>query len=146
MGTGPFPEMVSLVRTQLDKGVLPERLASVIRSVRPPEKCTQPESGKVIVKTEAYSGAESQISVAEGNILISVSGKPAMNDHGKPEAWYDPALPVSVTFTVSGEPELKEGTLPLHHSIIIEDREYRFTLSKGSASYVDITYDSCAYP
>ncbi len=147
MGQGPFPELIALVRTQLDKGVMPERLEMVIRSARPPEKCSKPETGKVIVKTETYNGADSQISVAEGNILISVTGEPAVNENDEPEAWYDPALPVSVSFNISDRGmDVKKGVLPLHHSIILNNKEYRFTFTRGAVSYVDIMYDSCSYP
>lgn len=147
MGSGSLPELMTLVKAQLDKGVMPERLASVIRSARPPEKCSQTLAGKVIVKTKAYNGAGGQISVADGNIMISASGESSISETGKPEAWYDSALPVAITFKVAGEEtQVKEGTLPIHHSIILNDREYRFTLSEGAVSYVDITYDSCAYP
>jgi hypothetical protein len=147
MGEGSFPELVNLLKLQLNKGINADRLEQAIRAARPPENCTEPKTSRLIVKTGAYSGAESQASVADGNVLIKVIGEQFINDEKKPETWFDPTLPVLVHFDLSeGRSETRKGTLPLHHSIIIDDREYRFTLSEGAASYVDITYDSCAYP
>ncbi|NCC22602.1 MAG: hypothetical protein EOM26_09090 [Alphaproteobacteria bacterium] len=147
MGEGPLPGLVSLLRKQLEDGVRAERLESVIRSSLPPQQCSEPETAKAIVRTPAYSGADGTISVAEGSLLLSLNGESARNESGAPEAWFDPSLPVAVTLTgPEGATETKEGTLPLRHSVVVGDREFRFTFSEGAVSYVDITYDSCAYP
>jgi len=40
----------------------------------------------------------------------------------------------------------KRGTLPLYHTAVIGDRQYRFTVSEGAQSFAKVTFDSCDYP
>ncbi|MGM0422112.1 MAG: hypothetical protein ACQEQL_03330, partial [Pseudomonadota bacterium] len=70
-----------------------------------------------------------------------------VNNSGNPESWYDPGKPVEVSFTrVGGKEVVKEGLLPIHHSMVIGDKEHRFTIAKGERSFIDVTSDSCDYP
>lgn len=143
---GPMEELVALVRTQLDEGTDPERLAFVIRAARAPQNCTEPETRRFVISTPAYKGPESQIEIGGGKIVIRGSGVSARNEQGAPEAWYDPSKTVSVAFTSAGVSESKEGIMPLHHSLVAGDREYRFTVEEGARSFAKVTFDSCDYP
>lgn len=152
---GPVQDLIRLVREQIEQGMEPERLAFVIRSARPPTGCTEPETKRFVVSNPAYQGPDSVVSVAEGAITISASGSSARNDDGQPEAWYDPAQPVNILFEVSApeaegdggkQQERKNGILPIRHSIVAGDREYRFTVEAGSRSFARVVFDSCAYP
>ena len=58
----------------------------------------------------------------------------------------DPAQQVTVRFKNGEVAETKKGILPLRHSIIVNNREYRFTVEEGSRSFAKVVYDSCAYP
>ena len=68
-------------------------------------------------------------------------------DAGKPLAWYDPAQPVTIQFThIGGETPLVSGGLPLHHSVGVNDSEYRFNIVRVERSFVEVTGDRCAFP
>lgn len=144
---GAARDLISLVTREITEGADPERLAFLIRSGRPPRNCKDPETRRFIVATPTYSGAQSQISVADGAILIKSSGVSARNASGAPEAWYDPAKPVHLEFTVKdGRVEKKSGVMPISHTIVLEGREYRFTAAEGVKSFAKVTFDSCDYP
>ncbi len=144
---GPVSELLDLVRKQIEEGRDPERLAFLIRSARPPRNCSEIDTRRFVVSTPANEGPDNQITIGDGLIVIKATGVSARNDKGQPEAWYDPAHPISVTFTtLGGKAEIKKGVLPLHHSAVVSDREYRFTVSDGARSFAKVTYDSCDYP
>ena len=77
--------------------------------------------------------------VEEENIIF--------NAEGKPEAWYDPAKPVAITFTkLGGSSEKIEGVLPLHKSVVFGGDEYRFSILSGKQSFVTISATRCNFP
>ncbi len=145
---GPLRELVSLIRTRLDEGMDPERLRFILKSARPPRNCVDAATKRFVVITPNYKGPESGISLGESDV-ISVAGKgqAAKNNEGQDEAWFDPAKPVSITFsTNSGLTETKEGVFPIYHSLVVGDKEYRFTIDEGTQSFAKVTFDHCDYP
>lgn len=144
---GPTREIFEMVRKQIEDGMEPDRLAFVIRSARPPSNCTDPSSKRFVIRTPAYNGPSSTVSVGEGTVTISGTGQSARGRDGQAEAWFDPTQKITVTFKTSdGQNEEKSGTLPMQHSVIAAGREYRFTLAEGEKSFVKVTFDSCDYP
>lgn len=144
---GPMRDIIEMVKKQIDDGMAPDRLAFVIRSARPPRNCSDPASKRFMIKTPAYKGADSVVSVGEGAVVVSGVGASARSKEGQQESWFDPTQPVHVTFkTANGEVENKAGVLPFQHSIISAGKEYRFTLAEGEKSFVKVTFDSCDYP
>ena len=143
---GPMQELTALIRGQLDKGMDPQRLGFFIRSARPPSGCTDPETKRFVVSTPANRGPASIVSVAEGGVKITGAGKSARNDAGQAEAWFDPAQPITVEFVSGGGLDKKTGVLPLQHSLVHGNREYRFTIEQGARSFAKVVFDSCSYP
>lgn len=143
---GPMQNLVTLVREQLAQGMDAERLSFVIRSARPPSGCVDPESKRFVVNTPAYKGPKSIAVIADGLVEVYGSGTSARNADGKPEAWYDPAKRVEVAFKYNDKLEIKQGVLPLRYSVVVNDREYRFTVEAGPRSFAKVVYDSCSYP
>lgn len=143
---GPMQSLVTLVREQLQQGMDPERLSFVIRSARPPTGCVDPETKRFVVNTPAYNGPKSIASIADGLIEVFGSGASARNDKNLPEAWYDPAKKVEISFKHNNKLETKRGTLPLRYSVVAGEREYRFTVEPGARSFAKVIYDSCDYP
>lgn len=144
---GPMREIVDLVRKQIDDGMAPDRLAFVLRSARPPRNCSDPSNKRFIIKTPAYKGVESVVTVGEGAVVVSGIGASARSREGQLESWFDPTQPINVAFkTSAGEIEKKSGVLPIQHSVISNGKEYRFTLAEGEKSFVKVTFDSCDYP
>jgi len=142
---GPMQDLVTLVREQLEKGTDPERLAFVVRSARPPTGCVEPETKRFIVSTPANTGPKSTVQIADV-INVTGDGISARSEGGAPEAWYDPAKPVKISFDYGGKVETKRGTLPLRHSMVVEDKEYRFSIETGARSFAKVIFDSCDYP
>jgi len=144
---GPLRDLAALLKQQLDEGRSPERLEFLIRSARPPRNCSEPETKRFVVMSPAYDGPESQISLAEGSLIVKGKGRSAVNSTGQPEAWYDPSKKVTVEFIVDGELiKSKSGVMPLRHSVVVGNREYRLTVAEGARSFAKVTYDSCDYP
>lgn len=143
---GPLRELTALLKQQLDEGRSPDRLEFLIRSARPPRNCTEPETKRFVVSTPAYDGPESTISLADGDLLVSGSGQSAVNTNGLPEAWYDPSKKVTINFSANGEKSTKSGVMPLRHSLVVGNREYRLTVASGAQSFAKVTFDSCDYP
>ncbi len=144
---GPMQDLLKLVKQQLDEGMEPGRLAFLLRSARPPTDCTEPDSKRFIVSTPTYKGENSAVTIADGAVVVFGKGESAKNKDGQPEAWYDPAQAITVTFkNAKGELENKTSVLPIRHSVVVDDREYRFTIEEGSRSFAKVVFDSCAYP
>lgn len=143
---GDLAVLTALVKEQLDKGLGVERMVQIIRAAQPPRNCSQAQNKRFILSTPVYTGPESGVTFADGAITITGTGEPSINNKRDKEAWFDPGKPVNITFTIiGGKKEVKTGLLPLHHTIILRDKEYRFTISEGPRSFVVISSDHCDY-
>lgn len=144
---GAFKNLTDLVRKQLNAGIKPERLAFVIESARPPKNCTEPSLKRFVVKTPVYNGPHGTVSFGNGVVTVTGEGEAATNASGLPEAWYDPGKPVKIVFIeIGGKRTVKEGLLPIQHSLVVGSKEYRFTVAAGERSFISVTSDSCDYP
>lgn len=144
---GEFKNLTDLVRKQLNAGIKPERLAFVIDAARPPKNCTDPAVKRFVVKTPVYNGPHGTVSFGNGVVTVTGEGAAAINAGGMPEAWYDPGKPVKIVFIeIGGKRTVKEGLLPVQHSLVIGNKEYRFTVAAGERSFISVTSDSCDYP
>lgn len=142
-----FKNLTDLVRKQLNAGIKPERLAFVIDAARPPKNCTEPSVKRFVVKTPVYNGPHGTVSFGNGVVTVTAEGEAATNANGSPEAWYDPGKPAKVVFIeIGGKRTVKEGLLPVQHSLVIGNKEYRFTVAAGERSFISVTSDSCDYP
>lgn len=144
---GTYRQLTDLVKKQLDAGIKPERLAFVIEAARPPKNCTDPAVKRFVVKTPVYSGPQGAVAFGNGVVTVSGEGAASVNATGQPEAWYDPGKKVKIIFTeIGGKQTVKEGLLPLQHSLVVGNKEYRFTVAAGERSFMSVTSDSCDYP
>lgn len=144
---GEFRQLTDLLQKQLKGGIKADRLAFLIDSARPPRNCTEPQVKRFVMKTPVYSGPQGAVSFGNGVVTVAGEGTAAVSASGQPEAWYDPGKPVKIIFTeIGGKQTVKEGLLPLQHSIVVGNREYRFTIAAGERSFISVTSDSCDYP
>lgn len=147
--TGFVREMMQLVQQKLEAGADEERLAFLVSAADKPQVCDeQPETKRFIVTTELQEGgANDAVSFDDRAITVTARGQAARNASGDLEAWYDAEKPVSLTFTqLGGKTVTAEGTLPLHHSVVSGDNEYRFTALPGARGFLTVTADRCDYP
>src|SRR5690606_31675157 len=118
---GPMQDLPKLVEQQLAEGREPGRRSFLIRSARPPPGGTEADSKRFIVSTPTYKGENSLVTIAGGAVVIQGKGASAKNIRGEPEAWYDPAQSVTISFkNAGGGSEEKTGTLPIRHSVVVD--------------------------
>jgi hypothetical protein len=144
---GTFKTLTDLVKKQLDSGIKPERLQLAIETARPPKHCTEPVVKRFVVKTPVYSGPQGAVAFGNGVVTVGGEGEASVNAQGKAEAWYDPGKQVKVTFSeIGGKRTVKDGLLPIMHTMVVGNKEYRFTIAAGERSFMSVTSDSCDYP
>lgn len=146
--TGEAARLVKLVSDRLASGIDANRLAFVIQAVQNQRICQPPETKRFVLPTPIFKASNRSVSFANGAIAVTGEGQPARDGNGNPEGWFDASQPVSLKFTVSGGKgeTVATGPLPLHHSVVVDNTEHRFTINPGARSFVEIIADRCAYP
>jgi len=141
-------ELFQLVEQQLGAGVDPDRLAFVVGKVQNERACDEtPVTKRFYARTPIYEGANDSVRFADGTITVTARGESRTDANGNPQAWYDPAKPVTVTFTqLGGQSSRAEGMLPLHHSVVTDEQEYRFTVVAAENGFINVTGDRCRFP
>lgn len=147
----PSPEMtelLDLVQQRMNAGISRERIAYVIGAAREQVECDYgPVTKRFVLSTPIYRSAADTVRFAENTIMVSGDGEAQRNDAGNPLAWYDPAQSVTIRFThIGGEISTVSGRLPLRHSVVVNDSEYRFNIVEGERSFVEVTGDRCVFP
>lgn len=143
---GDLGLLMALLKEQMEKGMAVERMVEIIRAAEPPQNCSQAVNKRFILSTPAYKGPESAVTFAEGMITMLGKGQASNSGNQEKEAWFDPGKPVTIIFKIAGgKSEEKTGLLPLQHTIILRDKEYRFTISEGPRSFVVVSSDNCDY-
>lgn len=140
--------LLQAIKERVSDGISRERLMSVITLARDKDVCEPlPGPRRFVVQNPVYLGANDTVSFAESAIIVTATGESQETVVGRPEAWFDAAKPVNVYFTrPGGETTSTEGILPLHHAVVVGDREYRFSVTAGSRSFAEISGQSCVYP
>ncbi len=130
------------VREKMQAGLSPERLVFVVGQAQPPRNCTEAETRRFLAKTENYDDANTWVRF---NGVVTVSGRGRAANGGR-EQWYDAAQPVTMVFSPLGDREEEvSGQLPIQHSMIFKNKEYRFTASPGARGFIEVTADWCDY-
>lgn len=146
--TGAIKQLTDLVGEKVRDGVAMDRLSFLIGAAGAAAACdNEPVTKRFIVPTPLYSGENSWIGFADSSVTVTAMGESAVNANGQPEGWYDPAKPVTMKFTrLGGETEEISGKLPLHHSVLVGDSEFRFTAVAGDRGFMNVTADRCEFP
>lgn len=137
--------ILDLVRARVQQGIPIERLAEVISAATAGRNCEETvETAEFIVKTELSNSDFNSASLAHNRIVVKASGTAATDRTGRPQRWFDPALPVRIEFThISGVTSTATGVLPFQHSVLADALEYRFLLAMGDTSFVFVTAEIC---
>jgi hypothetical protein len=133
---------------KLNAGVTPSRLIFLIEGAENTRSCDEtPESRKIYVTTPIHQGKNSSASFANNTIAVTAEGASATDAQGRPQQWLDPGKPVTVRFThIGGKGSEVRGILPLQHSIIAGDKEYRFIITAANRGYAMVSGDKCLFP
>ncbi len=146
---GPAKQVMSLVNERIEAGVSPDRVAFVVAAVENETRC-DPEiaSRRFLIQTPLTGGANSVVTFADNTISVTGLGVASRDGAGNAQTWFDPAAPVAVTFTLIGGRDIEiNGKLPLHHSVVIDDKDHRFAITPAQTKgFVVVTEQRCAYP
>lgn len=145
--TGELRRLTDLVAARLQEGIDPQRLAFFIEAAGPPQDCSQPQTRSFFMATPLWDGPNTSTAFAEGRIIVSGLGENARDGQGQVLPQFDPTEEVTLTFaTIDGAETSVTGTLPLQHSIVVGNDEFRFSVTEGRTSMVDVTADRCPFP
>lgn len=147
--TGTRKRLLELIDERLRAGVTAERLASLVAAAEDRRTCEgDPITKRFLVRTPLYQGPNDSVSFADNAITVTAEGRSAINPNGNPEAWFDPAKPVTIRFVrLGGSRREASGLLPLHGSVAIDETEYRFTVIAGERpGFVKVAGQGCRYP
>jgi hypothetical protein len=144
---GELAELMAQVAAQREAGIEVERLAFMIDAAAQEAPCDELPATKRFVPRTAVSTGPFSFVRFDDRITITGWGEAARTAEGLAEAWFDPAAPVRLDFrTLSGEVVTIEGVVPLSHQMVVDEREYRFSVVAGERSFVEITAQACAFP
>ncbi|MEK9662205.1 MAG: hypothetical protein VW644_10805 [Alphaproteobacteria bacterium] len=143
--SGKAHDLMLQTEALLDDGVAADRIARMIAAAGARLDCSgDPATRRFLVRTPIYSGANDAVNA----ITVTARGASASNSAGQPEAWFDPAKPVTLRVsTLGGESSEATGLLPLHHAVLWDDAEYRFSVvAAGQRGFVLASADRCDLP
>lgn len=146
---GALRDLIDRVEARLREGVPAERLAFVVDSVTRERDCDDDAVvRRFLVRTPLGGEQGSVVGFWDNRITVTGDGVPARNAQGQPEAWFDQTQPVELRFTqLGGEEETASGVLPITHSVVVDDREWRFQVVPAEQrGFVQIIGQSCAWP
>lgn len=146
MPTGKARDLLVLAGDLLAQGVAAERIGQMMERAGRKVDCSgEPATRRFLVRTPIYRGANNAVTFANNAITVTASGASATDSSGNPEAWFDPALPINIRFTeIGGTPQEINGVLPLHHSVLWHDGEYRFSLvAAEQRGFVNVSAEHC---
>lgn len=146
--SGPALALHELTARLLDNGVMPARLGFLLRQAERPLDCDSPTERRLRLGVEDTGVEADTLRLADGDLQVSGRGNPARDQAGRPEAWFDPSAPVTLTVTPTergAEATTLSGVLPLSGRIALEGAEYRLEAVSGPPGMVALTGQRCAY-
>lgn len=137
--------LLAAVTAKANAGVDIGRMETIISGVTNDAQCSnETDTKRFIVLTPVSTMDASTASFFRGLITLAGTGSPTLNDNGNPEAWFDTAKEITISFVVpGGEQQQVSGILPLYHSVITSGSEYRFSITAGRTSFVDASVQRC---
>lgn len=139
-------DLLEQVRDQLGAGVAPARLALLIEAAGLEACPNTPVTKRFMPRTPISTGPRSFIRF-DDRITVTGDGEPARNEAGLPEAWYDPAKPVRLELRLlDGTSTSIEGIVPFTHRMVVDSKEYRFSIAQGERRFLELTAQACPLP
>lgn len=137
--------LLSVINNRVGEGVEVARMTQLIKGLTLDQKCdATSNSRRFMIITPVSVERNSSASFERGMITVSGKGHAALNDEGNPEAWFDTQKEVTVNFTLpGGETQEMKAILPLFHSIVIAENEYRLSITAGRRSFADVSVQKC---
>jgi hypothetical protein len=145
---GAARELFLLLQERLGQGLAPDRLRLVLRNATDGTKCDPgQETRRFLLATPLTRGGQTSVTLA-GAIVVTGEGQPARAPDGAPQAWYDPAAPVTIVAIQPGGGRTEtRGPLPLTFSVVRGANEHRFLVAESELrGFVTVTAERCDYP
>jgi hypothetical protein len=147
---GQTKDLLDLLEQRLKDGVPPARLEFLLREARVERKCDPPsENKRLLVHTSVTPTPAATAGFAKNQITVTVEGAPQRKPDGRTDPVFDPQQPVTLHFLRIGRDVAKaEGRLPLSHSLVLGDREFRFTVKAVDKpqGQVELIAQVCDFP
>ena len=146
---GEFAGLVELLRDKAAAGVTLERLRFVLAQAGTQRSCRDGLTKRRLTPRLPDDLDPLQtVAFLDNRITISADGRRVATDGDRPHGGFDPQAPVDIRLLrIGGAVEHVQGTLPLGHSIVADEREYRFGFASSAKSpTIEITLQDCAYP
>ena len=146
---GATRQIMALVKERLESGVSPDRVAFLVAMAKNESGCEQnTDTRRFLLQTSLTTGVNSAVSFANDTITVTGRGSPSRDTNDNLQAWFDPAKKIEILFTlIGGEEHPVDGKLPLHHSVVSDNFEHRFTIKLGDArGFVVVTKQRCGFP
>lgn len=146
--SGELKRLYDLTREKLAGGVDSARLAFILAQASQRDDCAETiETKRFYVKTPRYDGGNDAVGFADSSIVVTAQGASTVDGSGNQLVRYDPAQPVVVSFArLGGETSEATGMLPLHHALVVGDKEFRFSVVAGEPGMVRVTAGRCPFP
>lgn len=147
--TGRSRELLTLIEQQMNNGADPARIEFLVAAAASERSCDGvPVTKRFFVRTPLYQGANDAATFAGSTIVAIAQGESATDAGGNPEAWFAPEKPVLLRFIEPGGGGTEaSGMLPLYHSVVRGDEEYRFSIVAAERrGFVSVTAERCAFP
>ena len=146
--TGERKALYEMLLERVDAGFDEDRIAFLLREAEPEPVCDpEPVTRRFVLATPLHDGANASAQFAQGAITVTGAGAAELTEEGLPQAWFDPAAPVTIRFTaIGGDATEANGKLPLDHSVRLAGNEYRFAVRAGPRSFIQVTALRCDFP
>jgi hypothetical protein len=145
---GTARELFIQMQERLAAGLAPDRLRLVLRNATDGKACDPgQETRRFLLATPLTRAGQTSVSFA-GAIVVTGEGQSARAPDGAPQAWFDPAAPVTITAIQPGGGRTETaGRLPLTFSVIRGTNEHRFLVTEADLrGFVTVTAERCDYP
>jgi hypothetical protein len=145
---GQTRELLDLLQQRLKDGMPAARLEFLLREARVGRKCDPPsETKRLLVHTSVTPTPAATAGFAKNQITVSVEGAPQRKPDGRTDPIFDPQQPVTLHLLRIGRDVAKaEGRLPLSHSLVLGDREFRFTVKAADKGQAELIAQVCDFP
>ena len=145
---GQTRELLDLLQQRLKDGMPAVRLEFLLREARVERKCDPPsETKRLLVHTSVTPTPAATAGFAKNQITVSVEGAPQRKPDGRTDPIFDPQQPVTLHLLRIGRDVAKaEGRLPLSHSLVLGDREFRFTVKAADKGQAELIAQVCDFP
>lgn len=129
--------LTKLMRRQIAAGADPKALSSVLEFASLKHNCSDPITRHLFVSTNNRTDT----SWVQFNNAVTVRVRQESSNQG---TFFDPNIPVSVTFTVIGGTEKTvTDILPAHHSLIAAGRLFLVTVFPAEKGRAEVSVSRC---